>query len=128
VYYCCCGVEDEAFETDSEDEHGVEEVTGDEEIDDGFDPASETVFDRLAALKDIVRPTLRYKIQKRSAIMVNASVHTSKIVGNIAWILATTAVITVFPLIMCSEKEAGYMAWENEQRMAQQGQQVRDLF
>ncbi|KAJ4001706.1 mitochondrial outer membrane translocase complex, subunit Tom22 [Lentinula boryana] len=82
----------------------------------------ETIFDRLAALVDIVPPTTRHKITSRIASTGSFFKTTGKVVGNIVWIVTTSALLVGLPLAVSLEDEAKVVAQEKEEQQA--GQQM----
>ncbi|KAJ3772374.1 mitochondrial outer membrane translocase complex, subunit Tom22 [Lentinula raphanica] len=84
----------------------------------------ETIFDRLAALVDIVPPTTRHKISSRIASTGSFLKTTGKVVGNIVWIVTTSALLVGLPLAVSLEDEAKVVAQEKEAQEQQAGQQM----
>lgn len=84
----------------------------------------ETFFDRIAALVDIVPPTTRHNITSRIASTGSFLKTTGKVVGNIVWIVTTSALLVGLPLAVSLEDEAKVVAQEREQQEQQAGQQV----
>jgi import receptor subunit TOM22 len=89
--------------------------------------ADESIFDRIAALVDIVPPTTRHAISSRLATSASLIKRGGKLVGNIVWIITTSALLVGLPLALSLEDEAKIVAQEKEMLAQQQGaQQVRD--
>jgi mitochondrial import receptor subunit TOM22 len=87
----------------------------------------ESIFDRIAALVDIVPPTTRHAISSRLATSASLIKRGGKLVGNIVWIITTSALLVGLPLALSLEDEAKIVAQEKEMLAQQQGaQQVRD--
>jgi len=83
----------------------------------------ESFFDRVIALKDIVPPTTRHNITTtliQTALYVK---HGSKIIGNIVWVVTTSALLVALPLSLILEDENKVMAQEKEMLEQQQGAQ-----
>lgn len=91
------------------------------------DPSlDESFFDRVAALKDIVPPTTRHNIATTVAQTASYIKRGSKIIGNIVWVVTTSALLVALPLSLILEDENKVMAQEKEMLEQQQGaQQVR---
>lgn len=88
----------------------------------------ESFYERLTALVDIVPPTTRQKISSRFARTASFFKSGSKVVGNIVWIVTTSALLVGLPLALSLEDEAKIVAQEKEQYAQQYGaQQVRGL-
>ncbi|KIK69638.1 hypothetical protein GYMLUDRAFT_514937 [Collybiopsis luxurians FD-317 M1] len=88
----------------------------------------ESLFDRFAALVDIVPPTTRHKISSRVASTGSFLKSTGKVLGNVVWIVTTSALLVGLPLAVCLEDEAKVVAQEKESLEQQAGQQVRFTF
>ena len=90
-------------------------------------PDEETFYERIAALVDIVPPTTRHKISSRLASTASFVKAGGKLVGNLVWIVTTSALLVGLPLALILEDEAKIVAQEKEMLAQQQGaQQVRD--
>ncbi|KAJ7696068.1 mitochondrial import translocase subunit Tom22 [Mycena rosella] len=83
----------------------------------------ESLFDRLAALVDIVPPTTRHAISERVAKSASFLKRGGKLAGNFVWILTTSALLVALPLALVLEDEAKIVAQEREFLEQQQGQQ-----
>jgi len=88
----------------------------------------ESLYDRLAALKDIVPPSTRHTISSKVSTTASFFKKGGKILGNIVWIVTTSALLVGLPLALSLEDEAKIVAQEKEMLAQQQGaQQVRTL-
>lgn len=86
----------------------------------------ESFFDRVVALKDMVPPTTRHNIATTFAQTASYVKRGSKIIGNIVWVVTTSALLVALPLSLILEDENKVMAQEKEMLEQQQGaQQVR---
>ncbi|KAH7913411.1 mitochondrial outer membrane translocase complex, subunit Tom22 [Hygrophoropsis aurantiaca] len=85
--------------------------------------AEETFYDRITALVDIVPPTTRHRISTRVSKAASFVKTTGKVVGNIVWIVTTSALLVGLPLALSLEDEAKIMAQEKEMLEQQQGAQ-----
>lgn len=96
----------------------------------GSEPdGEETFYERIAALVDIVPPTTRHKISSRVASTTGFFKSGGKLVGNLIWIVTTSALLVGLPLALSLEDEAKIVAQEKEMLAQQQGaQQVRFWF
>ena len=91
--------------------------------DDDFDPSSETIYDRLVALRDIVPPSARlsaYASYEKTKSWVWWSVFGA---GNLAWIVGTSAILMGLPLALAIEDETRIVQQEREMQMQTAGQQ-----
>lgn len=85
--------------------------------------ANESVLDRIAALVDIVPPTTRHNISSQVSKTTSFLKRSSKVVGNIVWIITTSALLVALPLALSLEDEAKIVAQEKEMLEQQQGAQ-----
>ncbi|KAI5822860.1 mitochondrial import translocase, subunit Tom22 [Schizophyllum commune Tattone D] len=106
---------DESSAADSDDD--LESVTSDD------DERDETLLDRIAALKDIVPPSTRLALANNVSKAGSFVKGTGKVVGNIVWVLTTSALLIALPLGLALEDEAKLVAQEKEMFEQQQGTQ-----
>jgi import receptor subunit TOM22 len=93
---------------------------------DSDSPVDESILDRLSALKDIVPPTTRHSIASKVSKTASFFKRTTKVAGNVIWVVTTSALLIGLPLALILEDEAKVVAQENEMLAQQQGaQQVR---
>lgn len=86
----------------------------------------ESFYDRLSALVDIVPPTTRHSLATKLSSTASFVKSGSRLVGNLVWIVTTSALLIGLPLAMSLEDEAKVVAQEQEMLAQQQGaQQVR---
>jgi len=83
----------------------------------------ESVYDRLFALVDIVPPTTRQSITSSVSKTASFVRKTGKVVGNIVWIVTTSALLVGLPLALSLEDEAKIVQQEQEMLAQQQGAQ-----
>ena len=88
----------------------------------------ESVFDRVAALVDIVPPSTRHSIATKVSKTASVFKKTSKVVGNLVWIVTTSALLVVLPLALALEDDAKLAAQEREMLEQQQGAQASPNF
>lgn len=86
-------------------------------------PENETFAERLAALKDIVPPTTRHNIATKLSASGSFLKRSGKVVGNIVWVLTTSALLVGLPMALSLEGEAA-MVEQEKAMLAQGGQQV----
>ncbi|WVR04805.1 hypothetical protein IAU60_001817 [Kwoniella sp. DSM 27419] len=104
------------FETDSE----VSETFSD---DDDFNPADESVYDRLAALKDIVPPQTRTSLYSKYKSTTSWAWWSVQSAGTVAWWVSTSALLVGLPLALAIEDETRVVQQERELQMQSAGQQ-----
>ena len=96
---------------------------------DDDDVESESLLDRLAALKDVIPPSTRHSIMNTATKISGTSVSVAKLFGKVMWVVSTSALLTLFPLVLEMEKEQSMIMFENEQKMREQrAQQVNIIY
>ncbi|KAJ3030931.1 UNVERIFIED_CONTAM: mitochondrial import receptor protein [Siphonaria sp. JEL0065] len=95
---------DEDFETESE-----------EEFDEEFE--KETLFERFAALADIIPPTRRHAISKAINNTLATGFSTAQFAGKGLWVVATSALLVLMPVALEMERESFAIQQENAQRV-----------
>jgi import receptor subunit TOM22 len=90
---------------------------------DSDSPVDESLLDRISALKDIVPPTTRHSIAAKVSKSASVFKRTTKIIGNVIWVVTTSALLIGLPLALILEDEAKVVAQENEMLAQQQGSQ-----
>jgi import receptor subunit TOM22 len=85
--------------------------------------ADESVYDRLSALVDIVPPTTRQALAASLAKTTALVRKTGRVVGNVVWIVTTSALLVGLPLALSLEDEAKIVQQEQEMLAQQQGAQ-----
>lgn len=83
----------------------------------------ESFFDRVVALQDIIPPTTRHNIATTVTQTASYLKRGSKIIGNIVWVVTTSALLVALPLSLILEDENKVMAQEKEMLEQQQGAQ-----
>lgn len=83
----------------------------------------ESLYDRLTALKDIVPPSTRHSISSKVSSTASFIKKGGKIIGNVVWIVTTSALLVGLPLALSLEDEAKIVAQEKEMLAQQQGAQ-----
>ena len=84
---------------------------------------AESLYDRLTALVDIVPPETRYSISSRFSRARSVVKTGAKIVGNVVWIVTTSALLVGLPLVLILEDEAKIVNEEKSVLAQQQGAQ-----
>lgn len=89
-----------------------------------FDPANETLADRLYALRDIIPPQTRTSIANK----VNATAGAVKSVlsfgGKTLWVISTSALILGVPWALSWAEEQQVIEMEKEMKMREMGGDV----
>ncbi|CED84319.1 Translocase of outer mitochondrial membrane complex, subunit TOM22 [Phaffia rhodozyma] len=86
------------------------------------DDEPESFTERIAALKDIIPPSTRLSISSSAESAVSWTKWGSKAVGNVIWVVTTTALLIGLPMALALEDENRLVAQEKEMVMQQQGQ------
>ena len=88
----------------------------------------ESFYDRLTALVDIVPPTTRQSLSSSLSKTSSFVKKTGRVVGNIVWIVTTSALLIGLPLALSLEDEAKIVQQEQEMLAQQQGAQQVKFF
>ena len=88
----------------------------------------ESFYERIVALADIIAPSTRQSISSRFSRTTSAVKTTGKVVGNLVWIVTTSALLIGLPLALVLEVEAKIVQQEKEMLAQQQGAQVSSSF
>ena len=83
----------------------------------------ESLYARLSALVDIVPPTTRQSIASSLSKSTAFVRKTGRVVGNVVWIVTTSALLVGLPLALSLEDEAKIVQQEQEMLAQQQGAQ-----
>ncbi|KAJ3413589.1 mitochondrial import receptor protein [Chytridiales sp. JEL 0842] len=112
--------------TDSAEEDDDDEGSLDDDSDDDDDEfLNETFADRVAALIDIIPPTTRVRTVQAVQNTVSAVVSAATMAGKGAWVLTTSSLLVLLPLMLEMERETFAIQQENAQRLqAAQAAQV----
>lgn len=89
-----------------------------------FDPSTETVFDRLYALRDIIPPTTRARLYESAGNLSTGVKTGGRWLGGLAWVVTTSMLLVGLPMVLSVEAESMLVAQEREIERQQQGQQV----
>ena len=87
-------------------------------------PAAESLYDRLAALVDIVPPATRHTIWSRLSRTTALLKRGGKFAGNVAWVITTSALLVGLPLVLVLEDESRIVQQEKDMLAQQQGAQA----
>jgi import receptor subunit TOM22 len=115
---------DSDYETDSNVSDAISEVSDD---DDYFDPNSESYYDRVIALKEIVSPKTRSQLTSTLESAKSWATWGWFSAGSVAWVVSTSALLVGLPLALAIEDETRIVQQEREMQMQSQGQQQASL-
>lgn len=113
--------------TDEDEKVVYSEADSDPILDEDDDIMNETLWDRISALGDIFPAHAREEFGNKITGYWRSAVKSAKFMGNVAWILTTSAMVVAVPLIFEMEREQSLLAWEKEQQMQKQGAQKVSL-
>ncbi|KIO24252.1 hypothetical protein M407DRAFT_244538 [Tulasnella calospora MUT 4182] len=82
----------------------------------------ESLTERLSALIDIVPPKTRKSIADKVSATAGFFGKSGKVLGNIVWVVTTSALLIGLPLALSLEDEAKIMAQERELEGQREGQ------
>lgn len=117
-------VEDEHFQERQpgpEDEGDFTDTDSEISVDSDYDPTSETLVERITALKDVVPPTTRAWFSARYATTKRFMGTAGVILGRTGWSLCTSALLVGVPFALLWSEESQLVEMEREQRMREQG-------
>ncbi|KAI9219434.1 mitochondrial outer membrane translocase complex, subunit Tom22 [Blastocladiella britannica] len=107
-------------DTESEAEYSTDY---DSEAESDFSTTDESLLDRLVALKDVVPPGVRATVASGTATLVSLGQGAAVLLGKTAWVLSTTALVMLAPLVYEMTKDAQIEMLEQEQRLRDQSKQ-----
>ncbi|KAL1980434.1 hypothetical protein VTN96DRAFT_4160 [Rasamsonia emersonii] len=123
-------VEDEHFTTEkptpskndallASDDDDDEYTDTDSEIstDSGIDIENETLYERIAALKDIIPPQTRRRITTTVSSLTSFTKSSLLFSGKALWVLSTSAFLLGVPWALAYAEEEQYIQMEREQGM-----------
>lgn len=112
-------------ELKSEDEYTDEEISEDSDIEqevdaeEEFDPSQESLYERFAALKDIIPLETRNSLSEKVTTTFNFTRSSSKVIGNLVWVITTSSLLVGLPLALAIEDESR-ITMEEKSLLAQQ--------
>ncbi|KAF9932500.1 mitochondrial import receptor protein [Linnemannia zychae] len=80
----------------------------------------ESILDRIWALKDVIPAKTRRSISDKCSSAYSFGKATTKFIGNSAWVLTTSALLLVLPLMIELEHEQGLIEYEKMQQQSTQ--------
>lgn len=104
----------------------ADEPLADSEIsnDSDYDPANETLAERLYALRDIVPPTTRGWISSRVNSISSKAWSVLSFSGKGAWVITTSALFFGVPFALSFAEDQQLTAMEQEYNMRQTGSEL----
>ncbi|OJJ49809.1 hypothetical protein ASPZODRAFT_128338 [Penicilliopsis zonata CBS 506.65] len=102
--------------SDDEDEDYTDtesEISNDEE----FELETETLYERIAALKDIIPPSARRQVNSSVSTVTSFAKSSLSFSGKALWILSTSAFLLGVPWALAYAEEEQYIQMEREQGM-----------
>lgn len=89
-----------------------------------FDPSSETLAERLYALRDIIPPTTRGWVSSRVSSVSSKAWNVLSFGGKGAWVITTSALFFGVPFALSFAEDQQLTAMEQEYNMRQQGSEL----
>ncbi|KAF9098434.1 mitochondrial import receptor protein [Mortierella sp. GBA35] len=80
----------------------------------------ESIMDRIWALQDVIPAKTRKSISDKCSSVYNFGKASTKFLGNSAWVLTTSALLLVLPLMIELEHEQGLIEYEKMQQQSSQ--------
>ncbi|KAF9962691.1 mitochondrial import receptor protein [Modicella reniformis] len=80
----------------------------------------ESIMDRFWALQDVIPPKARKTIMDKCSTVYDWGKYSAKFLGNSAWVLTTSALLLVLPLMIELEHEQGLIEYEKLQQQPSQ--------
>ncbi|KAF9581257.1 mitochondrial import receptor protein [Lunasporangiospora selenospora] len=80
----------------------------------------ESILDRVWALQDVIPPKARRSIADKCSTVYDWGKYSAKFLGNSAWVLTTSALLLVLPLMIELEHEQGLIEYEKMQQQSNQ--------
>ncbi|KAF9907117.1 mitochondrial import receptor protein [Lobosporangium transversale] len=106
-------VEEEYTDSDSSSVYSSDDDEGD--VDN-----IESILDRVWALQDVIPPKTRKSIADKCSSVYDWGKYGAKFLGNSAWVLTTSALLLVLPLMIELEHEQGLIEIEKMQQQSNQ--------
>jgi import receptor subunit TOM22 len=113
--------EEEYSDTDSSS------VYSDDEEEDDVDNI-ESILDRIWALQDVIPAKTRKAISEKCSSAYGWSKSGAKFLGNSAWVLTTSALLLVLPLMIELEHEQGLIEYEKMQQQSSQASRFEEIW
>ncbi|KAF8933580.1 mitochondrial import receptor protein [Haplosporangium gracile] len=80
----------------------------------------ESILDRIWALQDVIPAKTRKSIADKCSAVYDFGKTSTKFLGNSAWVLTTSALLLVLPLMIELEHEQGLIEYEKMQQQSTQ--------
>ncbi|KAL2828466.1 mitochondrial outer membrane translocase complex, subunit Tom22 [Aspergillus cavernicola] len=103
--------------SDDEDEDDYTDTESEISVEDDADLESESLYERLYALKDIIPPSARTQVTSSVSRVSSFAKSTISFSGNALWILSTSAFLLGVPWALAFAEEEQYVQMEREQGM-----------
>ncbi|KAH8880431.1 mitochondrial import translocase, subunit Tom22 [Thozetella sp. PMI_491] len=89
--------------------------------DSNFDPSSETIWDRIYELRNIVPPTTRFWLWRQGQRATNFFKTSLFFLGRSSYVIVTSALLIGVPYALAYAEEQNMIAMEREQQMREMG-------
>ncbi|KAK5122051.1 hypothetical protein LTR85_004297 [Meristemomyces frigidus] len=108
---------EEEDEWDTDDESEISDVDYDDALD-------ESLFDRVAALQDIIPPTYRKHLQSVASTGYSWASSALSLSGKTLWVVSTSALLLGVPWALAFSEEQQVQEMEREMRMQQSANEL----
>ncbi|KAK5137324.1 hypothetical protein LTR08_000294 [Meristemomyces frigidus] len=108
---------EEEDEWDTDDESELSEIEDDDTLD-------ETLFDRVAALQDIIPPTYRRNLESVASTGYSWASKAVGLSGKTLWVVSTSALLLGVPWALAFSEEQQVQEMEREMRMQQSANEL----
>ncbi|ODH40680.1 hypothetical protein ACO22_01575 [Paracoccidioides brasiliensis] len=111
------------FESDDDDDFTDTDSEFSSESYDAL-PEDESLYERIAALKDIIPPQSRHRISNSLSSLASFAKSTVSFGGKTLWVLSTSAFLLGVPWALALAEEQQYVQMEREQGMIKGANEV----
>ncbi|KAL5342288.1 mitochondrial outer membrane translocase complex, subunit Tom22 [Aspergillus crustosus] len=101
----------------SDDEDDYTDTESEISVESDYDLESESLYDRLYALKDIVPPSARLQVNSSVNYVTSFAKSSIAFSGKALWIISTSAFLLGVPWALAYAEEEQYIQMEREQGM-----------
>ncbi|OJI97345.1 hypothetical protein ASPVEDRAFT_121951 [Aspergillus versicolor CBS 583.65] len=101
----------------TDDEDDFTDTESEVSVESDYDVETESLFDRLSALKDIVPPSARKQASNTASYVTSLAKSSVSFSGRALWILSTSAFLLGVPWALAYAEEEQYIQMEREQGM-----------
>ncbi|OKL55890.1 hypothetical protein UA08_08940 [Talaromyces atroroseus] len=108
---------DSLLVSDNEDDDDYTDTESEISVDSAYDGESETLYQRIVALKDMIPPQSRRRIVGTVSSLTSFTKSTFSFSGKALWVISTSAFLLGVPWALAFAEEEQYVQMEREQGM-----------